>query len=86
MKSYVFDPRIFVYPKCIKAISSEINDFFLSRAEVTEPLQQDWLVNVEFDHFLLTQKLRRSIASYMLLLQQAGCEWVPVWVIMGNHR
>lgn len=49
----------------------------------------DWLVNVEFDHFLLTQKLRRSIASYMLLLQQGHPEQRqaakgPLMLMFGN--
>eukprot|EP00435_Cladocopium_sp_Y103_P055264 s1205_g18.t1 len=49
----------------------------------------DWLVNVEFDHFLLTQKLRRSIASYLSLLQQGHPEQRqaaegPLMLMFGN--
>lgn len=49
----------------------------------------DWLVNVEFDHFLLTQKLRRSIASYLLLLRQGHPEQRqaaegPLMLMFGN--
>ena len=84
---HVFDPCIFGYPKYINKgnISALINRCFQQGwgnwTHLNQPLQrQDWLVNVEFDHFLLTQKLRRSIASYLLLLQQA---WRGGWEVLS---
>eukprot|EP00434_Breviolum_minutum_P013373 symbB.v1.2.011782.t1/scaffold798.1/size257095/3 len=54
-----------------------------------EAEKYDWFVNVEFDHLLLTSKLRVSIATYLSLLEEGNPEQRqdakgPLMLMFGN--